>query len=184
MKPFLYAACYCEENIWHLCGRPELPGTERKVIWISSLKGVYPLWCQRAAAHDNEPVWWDYHVILLVRTDVWQVWDLDTTLELPVAASDYFPRTFRDQSQVAPLFRVMDAQYFRDTFSSTRAHMKSGQSGWLAPPPDWPVIGRTNTTENEGGLERTDNTFSEMLDFTSAKHGELLSYAQMIERFT
>ena len=167
MKPFDYTACYCEENIWHLCGHPELSGTVRKVVWISSLAGVCPLWQQRAARAPDQPVWWDYHVVLLVKRRQWQVWDLDTTLPLPVSATEYLQKTFNDIGPVEPLFRVMDADYYLLQFSSDRSHMRDASGSWLATPPVWSTI-----------LPHAP-TFAAMLDFTKTGHGEIMSLTQL-----
>jgi hypothetical protein len=164
---FDYTACYCEENIWRLIRHVGVGSVARKVIWISSLTGVCPLWHQRAAAAPDQPVWWDYHVVLLVQTDVWSVWDLDTTLALPVPAEEYLAQTFKGVGSVEPLFRVMDADYYFEKFSSDRSHMRDEQSGWRAEPPPWEPI------------YTAPSTFFEMLDFNSDLHGCRLSLPQL-----
>lgn len=171
MEPFDYTACYCEENIWHLCRHPAVSGADKKVVWISSESGVCPLWHQRAAQSVDQPVWWDYHVILLVNNGEWLVWDLDTTLTMPISASTYIDRTFASHqsgsSVFDPLFRVMDADYYRREFASDRSHMRDARGQWQAPPPAWDVI-----------LPHT-STFPDMVDFRSSLHGELLSLPQL-----
>lgn len=159
-----YTACYCEENVWHLCANPVVPALEKKVIWVSSLQQVCPIWNQRSAASAGESVWWDYHVFLLARTsDSWQVWDLDSILGLPVDAAAYFAGSFSRSTPIQPVFRVMDSGYYRRVFASDRSHMKQTDGSWLATPPAWPVIGAAATT------------FTQMLDMHSDVHGELLS---------
>jgi hypothetical protein len=158
-----YTASYCEENVWYLCADPAVSAIEKKVVWVSSLQKICPIWCQRLAASDGEPVWWDYHVFLLSLTgDQWQVWDLDTRLGLPVEATEYFTKAFRQPMPIPPIFRVMEASYYRRVFSSDRSHMKRADGSWMATPPAWPAIG-------EGA-----STFAEMLDMRSTVHGDLL----------
>lgn len=167
MHSFDYTACYCEENIWRLCARSEVRGRVQKVVWISSLAGFCPLWHQRASTTPDQPVWWDYHVILLVLTDRWRVWDLDTRLSLPKAAGEYLLSTFDNTGQFEPLFRVMDADYYLRCFSSDRSHMQDENARWLASPPQWDLI------------RPHEPTFYEMRDFSSSLHGELLTLPQM-----
>lgn len=167
VNSFDYTACYCEENIWRLCTRSQAGGRAQKVVWISSLSGVCPLWHQRASTTADQPVWWDYHVILLVLSDRWRVWDLDTRLALPEAAGDYLLSTFHNTGQIEPLFRVMDADYYLRFFSSDRSHMKDEHAEWLASPPEWDLI------------LPDEPTFYEMRDFSSSLHGELLTLPQM-----
>ena len=166
MQSYLYASCYCEENIWHLCMHPQFAQKQRKVIWISSEAGICPLWHQRAASSPLHPVWWDYHVVLLVKDGQWQVWDLDTTLALPTPASRYLTATFKDTHAIAPLFRVMDADYYQREFSSDRSHMLK-DSQWLATPPSWQPI------------QPHASTFDQMLDFSSDTHGEIKTLTQL-----
>lgn len=163
-----YKSCYCEENIWQLCGNPLVAEYHQKVVWISSLSGICPLWHQRAGADAQTPVWWDYHVILLVETDSWKVWDFDTTLARPLPAVDYFDNTFKKSSPVQPLFRVMDGAYYRRHFSSDRSHMQNSDGQWLAEPPEWPKIwsGR--------------DTFAQMLDFSENTHGAIVSLETLL----
>lgn len=166
-----YAACYCEENIWHLCADPVVSATQRKVVWVSSVQQICPIWYQRSAVSVHEPVWWDYHVFLLAQTgDQWQVWDLDTLLGLPVEASAYFAHAFRRPLPLQPVFRVMDASYYRRTFSSDRSHMMQIDGSWMAAPPAWPAI------------ENDKLTFDEMRDMRSVAHGELFDL-EAIEHF-
>ncbi len=171
MTDHQYAACYCEENVWHLCADPAVPGHKKQVVWIGSLQSYCPLWCQQASGNPEQPVWWDYHVILLALTDRWRVWDLDTTLPLPVDVSQYLPQTFRDTESAAPLFRIMDSDYYRQYFSSDRTHMRNPDNQWLALPPRWPAI------------QQQVLTFADMRDFNNDTHGELVGYRELLKRF-
>jgi hypothetical protein len=165
-----YTACYCEENIWHLCADPAVTDNDAdiRVVWVSSLHQVCPIWCQRTAPGADEPVWWDYHVFLLShKSGNWLVWDLDTSLGLPVAAQTYFARAFKQPMPLHPVFRVMDADYYRREFSSDRSHMQGPDGKWMSPPPEWPAV------------VRDDLTFAAMRDMHDNRHGERLSLDEM-----
>ena len=93
-RDFRYTPFYCEENIWHLAQEECFHGREAFAAIISGKGNYRRLWFQRQAEDQESPVFWDYHVLLLVFDDGWRVWDLDTTLGLPVAADTYFQKTF------------------------------------------------------------------------------------------
>lgn len=160
-----YAAYYCEENVWHLCGEPRFDGLESRVVFISNPNRTCKLWGQRASRPSGAPVIWDYHVILAARSALeqhprsrtgpllsssgWEVWDLDTTFGFPLSLSSYFLETFpgalRDranQEGFSPRFRVIDASTYRREFSSDRTHMHGADGSWCQPPPPWPAVNR------------------------------------------
>ncbi len=140
-----YAAFWCEENVWHLCAHPRVAALERHVLVVSSRSGRVATWMQRAAERPEWPVLWDYHVVLLAHEgEAWQIWDLDTTLDLPVAATRWLARSFpplrREHQAFAPLFRVMRADLYRATLSSDRSHMRDESGRLRAAAPPWPAI--------------------------------------------
>lgn len=142
-----YAPFYCEENIWHLCGERRFSDRRAVVVVVSNQSRTCALWAQRAAPRALEPVIWDYHVILGVREPSgWVVWDPDTTLEAPTDLGAYLGATFlplpSSLSALAPRFRLIAAARYRADFSSDRAHMRSSDGRWSAPPPAWPPIVR------------------------------------------
>ena len=73
----LYQKCYCEENIYHLASKSldldkinDNKMNQTFVIFISSKNRCVPIWQQKMneslLSNDNDdPVVWDYHVILL-----------------------------------------------------------------------------------------------------------------------
>lgn len=170
---FKYTSAYCEENIWHLASEDRFRGLDAKVVLVTGPGSHRKLWFQRCSEHDSIPVHWDYHVILLVRDDNWQVWDLDTTLDLPVNASSYFRKTFRgpDESfnNANVIFRTINAKEYIENFSSDRSHMKLPSGDWAAPPPSWPPI-----------MKRDSPNLMEWLDSESDGPGELLTLEQII----
>ena len=173
----LYTPFYCEENIWYFCQEAEFSGLTRRVVCISNEHRACPIWGQRAAPAPNQPVWWDYHVILLCRQDSWMVWDLDTLIGLPVTLGDYLQQAFRIPQialnrQYAPLFRVIDAEEYIMTFSSDRSHMRDPSGGWLAPPPPWPVI-----------IQEGLPNFAECIDVNSTWIGEVMTFTEFRRNF-
>lgn len=138
-----YAAFYCEENIWWLAQRTDLPPGERFVVFISNPTQTCAFWAQRMAS-PGDAVVWDYHVILVVRGDKQScVFDLDSRVELPADFDQYMQATFRAterlSTELRPWFRVVRAEDFLEHFSSDRSHMAQGGS-FRAPEPSWPQI--------------------------------------------
>jgi hypothetical protein len=170
---FKYTPAYCEENIWHLASDGRFRGLDARVVLVTGPGSHRKLWFQRCSEHSALPVHWDYHVILLVRDDIWQVWDLDTTLEFPVNALTYFGKTFRgpDESfdNTNVIFRTIDAKEYIADFSSDRSHMRLSSGDWAAPPPSWPPIVKLGSSNLIGWL-----------DIESDGPGELLTLEQII----
>lgn len=170
-----YCPRYCEENIWHLAQEPFFAGAPCFVAVISNAARACLFWDQRMCDGPDEPVWWDYHVILLVRQGGWLVYDLDTALPLPADAGTYLDRTFRMQEQlpigIRPRFALYAGGTYVDSFASDRSHMRDERGGWLSPPPDWPPI---NGEAGEGFLSFVER------EFDSGGH---LSISEMYERF-
>jgi hypothetical protein len=141
---FRYTPFYCEENIWHLAQEKCLQGREAFVVIISGEGDYRRLWFQSLGEGRELPVFWDYHVLLLVYNDGWRVWDLDTTLGLPASAETYFQKTFLsagiDLENCDVILRLIASESYVQSFSSDRSHMKSPTGKWLAPPPEWPAI--------------------------------------------
>ena len=128
MERYDYAPLYCEENVRRLMDHPDVAGSERNVLFIAR---DFRMWAQRAGS----PCTWDYHVILLVKSAGWRVWDLDSLLGLDAPLETYLDRSFKAPG---PRFRVIDAATFATTFSSDRSHMKLPDGTYRAPPPPWP----------------------------------------------
>jgi protein N-terminal glutamine amidohydrolase len=146
---FRHAPFFCEENVFHLAGEPALAGRPREVVFISNAGRSCAVWHQRAAVRADGPILWDYHVVLLAGAP-WEVWDLDTTLDVPSPAAHYLRRTFRDgvPEEVAPRFRIVDADVFTRSFASDRSHMRDARGHYKEPPPPWPPIGAPGAEPN------------------------------------
>ena len=136
-----YCENFCEENIWQLAG--EAGFEQSQVVFISNPSRSVVFWQQRICKAPDQPVTWDYHVVLLNPQDSgWAVWDLDTGLPCPSPATDYLTNTFPHNQEIPsewrPMFSLIPAALFRSSFSSDRRHMRQGEK-WLSPPPEWPA---------------------------------------------
>lgn len=141
----LHQPFYCEENIWHLAQDPRCGPGYRLVLVIGGTSGRFAMWHQRAASRPDEPIPWDYHVVLLVHHGGWQVWDLDTTLGTPIPVDTWLAASFPHQERIRPglhpRFRVLQADAYVALLRSDRSHMRDADGGWLQPPPPWPPPG-------------------------------------------
>ena len=130
---------------------------------------------QRVMSDPSIPILWDYHVILLLRAETNQILDFDTILPFGVTVDTYFKHSFLDNRLLTitetPLFRVVPASEFVVSFSSDRRHMKVGED-WIAPPPDWPCIGRS------------DFNLYRYIDMTNSDIGDVLGYDALLQRFS
>uniref|UniRef100_A0A8B9R223 Protein N-terminal glutamine amidohydrolase n=1 Tax=Anas platyrhynchos TaxID=8839 RepID=A0A8B9R223_ANAPL len=144
-----YTGCYCEENVWKLCdyirSRGERPVEEFYAVFISNERRMVPLWKQKSG-HGDEPVVWDYHVILLRVSSGEQnfIYDLDTELPFPCPFDMYSTEAFRLDDSLHPEFhrkiRMIRADLYLETFASDRSHMKDADGKWQKPPPSYPCI--------------------------------------------
>jgi len=170
---FRYTPYYCEENIWYLAQEECFRGQETHAVLISG-KGPYRrFWHQANAKHPDLPVLWDYHAILLSYRKGWWVWDLDTTLGLPVSADSYFHKTFlrpnHDAKDSDVILRLIPAAEYVEAFCSDRSHMKLPSGDWAAPPPGWPMI--------QNGEE---SNLLDWLDVSKDGPGQVLTLADLV----
>ncbi|XP_054047071.1 protein N-terminal glutamine amidohydrolase isoform X3 [Rissa tridactyla] len=106
---------------------------------------MIPLWKQKSGRGD-EPVVWDYHVILLHVSSGEQnfIYDLDTVLPFPCPFDMYSVEAFRLDDSLRPEFhrkiRMIRADLYLKTFASDRSHMKDANGKWQKPPPSYPCI--------------------------------------------
>lgn len=137
---FRYTENYCEENVFHMAGDPRFGSAFKFVVFISNQDRRIAMTNQRS--RPDGVVIWDYHVILLARFSLWEVWDLDTALAFPSPASDYLTASFPPDvpDAFAPLFRLVPADTFVAEFASDRRHMKSVSGGFVSAPPQWAAI--------------------------------------------
>jgi hypothetical protein len=138
-----YWPCYCEENVWHLCG-PDLPAGAC-VLVVSNRARSVAFWHQKAARDGSGPVVWDYHVILALPGETGPlVVDPDTTLGPLVTLPAYVRQTFPPPlpPELAPRFRIVPAAVYRRELRTDRRHMRRPDGSFSAPPPPWPPIGQ------------------------------------------
>jgi len=187
----LYAACYCEENIWQLC-KAIKDGDEAKlaqflVVFISNRSKTIPLWHQKAGKGDDGVVMWDYHVILLRSMDAactsCLVYDLDTTLPFPCPFSEYFPRAIRPDNNFKRAFqrkfRLTPASEYLVHFSSDRSHMRKENGDWFRPPPPWPCIHNSQHPNSIVDFWSMDDGSTNFLSDIS----EVLNTVQLLKKF-
>jgi len=177
-EDFCYQAAFCEENIWHLCQRPSMLNSY--VVFIISKGEAFPMLNQQASEHPSIPIFWDYHVVLLLMPDEKQpeqnqIIDFDTYLDFCTDIETYFRESFLAESllidEEVPLFRLVPSKEYVALFASDRRHMQS-PTGWIAPPPSWPLIGQP------------ENNLSDFIEASENGLGELLSYDEMLARFS
>lgn len=140
-----YQPFYCEENVWWQVHETDGP---RWALFITNPQRRVLLWRQRLAPLE-EPVLWDYHVVM-VREEGGARWvhDLDTRLPPVLPAETYLEATFPYDHQTlpepltpfVPSFRLVSADELVATFASDRSHMRGEDGAYLHPPPPWPPI--------------------------------------------
>ncbi|KAJ7738529.1 N-terminal glutamine amidase-domain-containing protein [Mycena maculata] len=120
----IYTAFYCEENVYLLCEALSMYEEVAAVI-VSNRTKTVALWNQKLS-RDTQPVIWDYHVVLLLRSGDHQYWiyDFDTRLPFPCLLKDYLQHTFQDvPSAYRSLFRIVPGTTYIENFASDRSHM-------------------------------------------------------------
>jgi hypothetical protein len=170
MTPLPYCQFWCEENVWHLCEHEAVRERERWVVIVSNAIRQVAMWAQKAATRPGWPLAWDYHVALLVRGKTgWEIWDLDSALGHPVAATTWLEQSFRElppaARALAPMFRLVAAQDYRREFSSDRSHMLDSRGGYQQAVPNWPRIGQ-GTNNLRRFVDIDDRFLGEVMNLT------------------
>jgi protein N-terminal glutamine amidohydrolase len=150
----MYAAYFCEENIWHLCrdegpnhGLEGVPLAQRQVWIITNRIRTALCACQRGGQTKSHGdvvyegvVIWDYHVVLSSGAQG-QVWDFNSMLPMGVAAAAYLSSTFPVRNgRYAPRIAVVPALDYVELFASDRRHMVDEAGQPRQPHPPWPQI--------------------------------------------
>ncbi|KAG7277979.1 hypothetical protein CRUP_020295 [Coryphaenoides rupestris] len=180
----VYTSCYCEENVWKLCEfiNEQSPDLSREVsaVFISNESRRIPLWKQKSG-HGNNPVIWDYHVILLHKSSQCGqsfIYDLDSVLPCPCDLQLYTDRAFRSDQGLKPVFwrklRAIPAEMFLKTFASDRSHMKEAGE-WRMPPPPYPCIQTPESVMNLDDFISMD---------PSVGVGKVFSLSEFLQHFT
>ena len=142
---YVYWPYYCEECVWKLC--KSLNDAEKKrayAVVISNVRKQVLFWHQKASP-EEDPIVWDYHVILFLDSDRgWQAWDLASRLPCPISVDEYLLHSFRPDlpvpPEMRPRFRLADADQYQRQLATDRSHMKNEDGSFRAPPPPWPPI--------------------------------------------
>ncbi|KAI9262028.1 N-terminal glutamine amidase-domain-containing protein [Sporodiniella umbellata] len=148
----IYTKQYCEENIYMMCRmiNDEYPDEiyQFNVVFIINPDKKIPIWKQKAGTGDD-PVVWDYHVIMLYNegNDDLSVYDFDTVLPFPCDAQEYIKESFKPQYRLRDeyerFFRVIPAHVYLENFSSDRSHMKRKDGTYIAKPPIYaPIVSK------------------------------------------
>lgn len=180
----IYTKCYCEENVWQLCNIIQKSKDEEflsnsYVIFISNDNRTIPLWKQNASTRNDTMVIWDYHVILFVENES-VIYDLDTMLSFPCSLEQYADETFKYHTKMKQQYqrylRVIPAVQFVKTFASDRSHMLTKDGEWTSPPPDYPPIKTSSSTNN---LQNFINMHKECAD----EFGTVFTLQDFVNKF-
>jgi hypothetical protein len=93
---------------------------------------------------------------------------------MPCPANHYLRRTFRRDAgdDLAPSFRVIDADLFATRFASDRSHMLASNGSYTRDPPPWPPIGAPGTASN----------LASFVDMTAPFLGEVMDLGALLVR--
>jgi hypothetical protein len=178
---YRYTPFYCEENVYHLASHAHFAEKQRQVVFISNrIKMV--LFLNQRAGKEYGTVLWDYHVVLLTCDSQWLVWDLDSHLSFPVTIDEYligtfgyldkhyrsrlshFPYSIQETKVYTPLFKLIDADLYLETFASNRVHMLDKNGAYRSPPPPWPKIHPERGNNVSTFIDMNDQEYGEVVD--------------------
>lgn len=131
------------------------PLEEVYAVFISNERKKIPIWKQKSSRGD-EPVIWDYHVILLHASKQGPsfIYDLDTILPFPCSLDVYSMEAFQSDKHLKPAYwrklRVIPGDTYLKEFASDRSHMKDSDGNWRMPPPAYPCL---ETPESKMNLD-------------------------------
>lgn len=126
---YLYTTLFCEENIWQLANSlidKNINEQDIKIIFITNKDNRIAFFNQQAASHD-QPVIWDYHVILLAKiNNTVQVFDFDSRLPFPCDIKRYLSSSLPGiiNKEYMSQFRIIPARLYLTQFYSDRSHMQ------------------------------------------------------------
>ncbi|KAG1054228.1 hypothetical protein G6F43_003753 [Rhizopus delemar] len=155
------------------------------VVFISNDERKVPIWTQKACVDDN-PVVWDYHVILLFSNDSnLVVYDFDTILPFPCIAEEYVRKAFKPQlvlrKEYERYFRLIPAKNYLHGFASDRSHMKGPDGQYLSNPPNYdPIISKDQVTMNlDEYISMKDNPSIDKFEMQQAPRNQKISEAKL-----
>jgi len=150
---------------------------------------------QIASSSAKKPCFWDYHVILIQSSKVVKkgksvtearVLDMDSRLPYSCTLEEYLDGTFNmqfadeDKKKYAPVFRVVKAATYVQTFYSDRMHMKQDGS-WMATPPFYSCITTSNMKKNKKGHLSNLDDYIDMSK--KGKLGEICTMEKLRSKF-
>jgi len=134
---------YCEESAWRLLGATDLVAGPSEAMLVANRFGRVACWSQRASDAPDDPVLWDYHVVVAERCadGARRIWDPDSRLGPIVPAATWLAATFLDADQVRarfhPRFRLVPRDVWLAGLATDRRHMRDRRGRFLRPPPPW-----------------------------------------------
>lgn len=126
----IYTALFCEENIWHLAYSLINSGINQediKILFITNKNQSIAVFNQ-LASRNNQPVLWDYHVILMALINKSSViFDLDSRLPFPCDFKNYMHKSLSliIEKEYLPIIRIIPAELYLNHLHSDRSHMKN-----------------------------------------------------------
>lgn len=124
-----YTPLFCEENIWKLVESliAHKQANPIDVLFIINKNKSVAIFEQKKSIA-NQPVIWDYHVILSAQINTKIViFDFDSRNNFPTEIKEYFNNTFPTsinlETTIRPNIRYISAVYFLKHFYSDRSHM-------------------------------------------------------------
>lgn len=172
-----YQPYFCEENAWQALAHNLLEMPTQWAVFISNPAKACALWAQAAAPSVGEPVFWDYHVVVMgldERGVLW-VYDPDHVPGTTCTLAAWWGATFPIMAEVRELYhpwcRVVERDAMLARFYSDRGHMLGPDGQWLKPAPSWPLL-------TEGDVD-----LSTLMDMTVATMGQVFTASQFEQRY-
>ncbi len=148
---YIYTSLFCEENIWKLIESLYMKPLAKpiEVLFIINHTNSVAIFEQNHAVNNN-PVIWDYHVVLLAQIEKnHMILDFDSCCEFPTLVSTYFSLTFPENTllieNLQPYIKAIPADYYFKHFYSDRSHMKDIINEMEYP--DYPAIKPANSID-------------------------------------
>ncbi|HED35980.1 MAG TPA: hypothetical protein ENJ08_17435 [Gammaproteobacteria bacterium] len=178
-QSYTYTPLFCEENIWKLIetfytNKQNTPiATPVDVIFIINRSGSVAIFNQ-LASKGQQPVIWDYHVILSAFIEQQPViFDFDSRCAFPASIQSYFSATFPEKyysgnhrlmDRFQPRLKCIPAEQYLAFFSSDRSHMKD-----TLPENEFPAYNIIQPADT-----RTALSFRNCIDNSCTVHGSKL----------
>ncbi|MFA5623533.1 MAG: hypothetical protein WC966_00555 [Bradymonadales bacterium] len=166
---YSYCQFFCEENILLLYEQLRKENAKdvsaAQVLYLSNPARSCVICEQNLGAPPRHLVCWDYHVVLFQPSHRPKIWDFDSRLGLCTDAIEYFTRSFPPdiQGKYRARFRVIDAEFYRENFSSERNLITPKQKREIVYP-SWPKF-RRGSLSLERCIDFEDKELAPFLDW-------------------